>query len=279
MARLVQDCGDIEALVDFFVRERFDGLTDDGMLEEAFINYFKRRILEGSFDTEKLYLSDDEKTLQYAGRNTVEPVAEYFLIIANTDSKRKKRDYSERGAVFSIVHPIISTMERDHRYFSTCATTLYGFASNLSDDPDAEEFYNFLSQNSREMMDGLEEVLSSIANDGKISMNRFYESAVLRYITSTDAKEKDELAKVIAGVSYRAGIRPDEVPLESEHYHHLFETPAHKNFSDGHDPIYDEVFDELMRRSAEETERRYKKGYGFLGERSSKDPGTDNDDE
>ena len=272
MTRLVQDSGDIETLVDFFVRERFDGLTNDEMLEETFINYFKRRILKGSFDTEKLYLSDDEKTLQYAGRNTVEPVAEYFLIIANTDSKRKKRDYSERGAVFSIVHPVISTMEKNHRYFSTCATRLYGFAANLSDNSDAEEFYDFLSQNSREMMDGLEEVLGSIVNDGKISMNKFYESAILKYISSTDNKEKDELAKVIAGISYRAGIEPDDIPLEKEHYHHLFETSFQKNFFDSHDPIYNEVFEELMRKSAEDTERRYKKKYRLLfGEEDESD--------
>ncbi len=264
MERLLSGSEDIELMVDFFVRDRFMGLTDDKTLEEFFISYFKDKILYSAFHTEKLYLSDEEKTLEYAGRNTVEPVAEYFLIIAGSDSKAKKKDYAERGAVFSIVHPVISTMDKNVKYFMTCASTLYGFVSNLSNNTDAEEFYGFLSDQTEGMIEGLEAVLEGIGKDGSLSMRRFYDDIVGRYASSTDPSERDGIARTLAGISYRIGIEPDEVPLDKEHYHHIFEVPVQKGFKDGHDPTYDDVFEELMQKSSEATEERFKKGYDLL---------------
>ncbi|MFP4118190.1 MAG: hypothetical protein ACLFTR_04685 [Candidatus Woesearchaeota archaeon] len=223
MVDLVSDYDDIGKMVDFFVRDEFMNVAEDTALEEFFISYFKDKIFYKAVHSSNLYLSDDEKTLEYAGRNTIEPIAEYFLITNNAEAVWQKKDYAEKGAIFSIVHPVIANEEGNGRYFMDCASALYGFASNFSENKEMEFFYGFLSGHVSDMSAGLDNILRNISEDGLKTIKNLYDETVSRYEVSEDGEEKERLAESIAKLSYKAGVEKDDVPLERKHYHYLFE--------------------------------------------------------
>ncbi len=264
MAEIVSGPEYNDGMMDYIVRECFENVTKDPIMEERFIDYFKRRIIGSSMNTSSLYLSDDEKRLEYAGRNTIEPVAEYLLNISESDSRNKKRDFAERGAVFSIVHPVIS-LEDNQRYFSTSASMLYGMAADLS-EKEPERLYRMLSGVTREMMEGLESILKGISEDGKISHDKAFREAVATYQTTSDEEEKEKLARSIAGHAIKLGLEPDSIPLERRHYRHLFETPEQRGFSDGPDKEYEAAMKELMEKSRGAASERQEKARDMFPE-------------
>lgn len=223
MAKLLSDADEINEMIDFFVRDYFTGISSDRYLDDFFASYFKEKILFNAFNSSNLYLSDDEKTLQYSGRNTVEPIAEYFFILQKTDSKRVKRDYAEKGAIFSIVHPVLDEKESNMRYFLTCASVFYNMVSVYSTEEFASKFFDLLSSEVEPLQSGLEEILGNVSKDGLFSLEKFYDSILMEYLGSNDTNEKDNLARKISSFSKRLNINPDDVPLEREHYRYLFE--------------------------------------------------------
>lgn len=216
--------GKAEEQLDYIVRDHFEEISDDPFFGELFCSYFKNRIVKGSFSSFALYLTDDEKTLQYAGRNTVEPIAEYVLLINAQEYKSTKRHYAEKGAVFAIVQPTLQKVSRSERnYYATSARQFYSVVATYSDHKEMQVFFDFLSEQATVLIDGLEVVIENIQKSGEHIRERLYEEVYTLYQAHLLGPEGTEYARQLISLSRTLGINGDELPLHKKHYRLLFE--------------------------------------------------------
>lgn len=186
----------VGVMLDFFVRDVFDNVASDEFLFELFCKYFSDEILHRSFFASKLYLSDEEKTLQYSGKNTVEPLFEYTLLIKNQESRHRKRYYAEKAANFSIVHPIIHPeLGSNKDFYISSASNFYSTVSANSDFSEVSDFFDFLASLTGDMVYGLEKIIDNIKQDGTLSLNKIYQSLILDYSMELEESRKESLAK------------------------------------------------------------------------------------
>ncbi|MFW5852890.1 MAG: hypothetical protein ACOCUR_02575 [Nanoarchaeota archaeon] len=220
--KLVND--DPSRMLEFFVHEEFDDISDDRLLSEYFCKYFKDNILAKSFSSSDLYLTDDEKSLQYSGKNKVEPLFEYHLLIRDAKSKSTKSHYAEKGAVFAIVHPVVHpNMTENKRFYADSASAFYSLVSSNSRDADSSDFFDFVSGLTVDMMNGLENILENLFRDGTKSLEKAYAMTLVNYSIESESEKKNEYAQLLVNLSRRIGLSPDDVPLEKNHYRLFFE--------------------------------------------------------
>ena len=213
-----------DKVIDFFVHEAFDGITEDNLLYEFFCDYFKNKIFKDSMDTSKLYLDEKEKSLQYSGRSKVEPLFEYMLLVNSSESIHAKRHYAEKGANFAIVHPVIHPEMTDNKdYYIFSASNFYSIVSDNALNNDSSEFFKFLSDITETIVDGLEVVIEGIKNDGHSSIEKAYTESVLNYVSEINSSTQVEYAKKMISFSRRLGIDSSQLPLKKEHVKYLLE--------------------------------------------------------
>lgn len=216
--------GKCEEELDYIIRDVFDDISSDRYFAEAFFVYFKDRIVKHSFSSTALYLSDEEKSLQYAGTNTVEPLVEYLLLIDRNESKVTKRHYAEKGAVFSVVQPSLQVLpDQERNYYTTGAQTFYGVVASHSEHAESAFFFDFLSESAKLLVDGLEEVFAAIKENGTAIRRRRYENSLLLYQMTPTGEESKGYARQLISLGRSLGVPEDEFPLRNEDYRLLFE--------------------------------------------------------
>ncbi|MFW6231085.1 MAG: hypothetical protein ACOC32_03610 [Nanoarchaeota archaeon] len=211
-----------EERLDFFVREAFqDVAVDDELKYEDFCQYFKNQILKRTFSSDDFFLDPDEKRLQYAGRNMIEPTVEYLFLIRKAETRGEKLHYAEKGARFSVAIPAITGQVAQGHYYGQIAQMFYSMVASNTRSDEGTEFFSFLADLSPMMVDGLVQIIDQLEEDGRQIMQKEYIKTVAFYSVSTD-DEKDAYAREMVGLARKLKIPSDEIPLEKEHYRLLF---------------------------------------------------------
>jgi len=207
-------------MIDFFTREEFDGISSDELFYEAFLKYFREYIL-GSYSTSDIFLSDDEKTLQYAGRNNIEATMEYELLVNKHLTHIGKVYYAEKGGRFCIVFPVLRKPS-DKKYYSQRAKQFYRTAVKFSESEISAALYRFVSRITHDITNSLENILKNIKIDGKNIMEKIYGETIALYWTENNQDKSKEYAKTLVEFARKLNIDGDDIPLKREHYKYLF---------------------------------------------------------
>lgn len=211
-----------DVMIDTFIRNEFRFLERmvDREFFDYFVNYFRIEIFENTSFTERFFLRDEEKTLQYLDPNSIESAIEYDFLITKQISNRLKTHYAKKGGNFCVVLPVLN-YSRNRNEYQSKAAEFYHLASVYTEDDFNVHFFGFLEGATEEMTSGLEHTLERLKEDGMKTIEKALEEASSLYKVAENENDSEELAKRI--VKYARMLEMEDIPIKKEHYRFLLE--------------------------------------------------------
>jgi hypothetical protein len=173
MRKVIESTEKIDDFLNTNFKKTADDYADDEMFFEFFKAYFKSKLFHESRATE-IFLTEEEKQLQYTSDNMIEPSVEYNLLIAKATDAFMRKHYAEQGANHCVILSSLQKFEK--KWLRNQAKSFYRTAWINSDNELDDKLFRFMSRKTTDIAEGLEDLMFYLMNDvTREDMNKMFE--------------------------------------------------------------------------------------------------------
>lgn len=232
---VVMDLGAFQRVLELHIEAEFENLFKDYLTFLRFSDYFKRDIWYRAMKKKETFITqlddtdyvngipmcpDENFHLSYVSKTPRESVMEYYMFV--NDEKRSQEEkvyFAEKGGRHCVMYPVFFDLEREdigRGFYIDHSSRLYDIAHRLERDDSRSELLKLVSDCTEEIVTGLENICSSLGEEGKKSLNDAFSRIKTLYHTELNPKKSKEYALVLIGLGHNLDKSLKEMELKDD---------------------------------------------------------------